>query len=402
MRGLRYLRIFTCALAALATLEFCARLEDWVHFRAPFWEPYDVSRLFINDQSGSKGVPNARFENIQLNSLGYRGPEPRSGTIRIVCLGASETFGISEGPDKQFPRQLEARLNRDLGVSSIEVLNISRPSRNLLEDVRELPQIIEQFHPQFLVFYPSAANYGTLEYHGLLYGSPPATPPASSAAALATYPLPSKVRAVLSRLAARGLGDAGALAGRFTGMLARGYDMLRLKRKIAGLRWVVPSDSARDLGDRLSLRWYRLSGGFYFDRFPAQADEHYRRDLRKAADLASGGGARLVLVLHANNIPDPVRADDVRMMRWNYYYPYTSGEGLVDLENRLNRVTAEVASERGLTLVDARHGIPKDPRYFSDFVHFTDEGAARMAELIAQQLEPPLREVLQEKKRGIE
>ena len=49
---------------------------------------------------------------------GYPGPEvsplPGPGVLRVVATGASETFGQSEGPGREYPRQLEDSLRASL------------------------------------------------------------------------------------------------------------------------------------------------------------------------------------------------------------------------------------------------------------------------------------------------
>jgi len=56
-----------------------------------------------------------------------------------------------------------------------------------------------------------------------------------------------------------------------------------------------------------------------------------------------------------------------------------------------NDVTRRTAEDRGVLLVDAARELPKDSRLFYDFMHFTNEGAARLGDIIATHLEPRLR-----------
>lgn len=58
-----------------------------------------------------------------------------------------------------------------------------------------------------------------------------------------------------------------------------------------------------------------------------------------------------------------------------------------------NDVTRKTARTRGVVLVDAARELPKDSRLFYDFMHFTNEGAARLGELIAVEIEPRLRAI---------
>ena len=61
------------------------------------------------------------------------------------------------------------------------------------------------------------------------------------------------------------------------------------------------------------------------------------------------------------------------------------------VQEMYNDVTRRVAADRHVLLIDAARELPKDSRLFYDLVHFTNEGAARMGEIIAAHLEPHLR-----------
>ena len=98
-----FLRSVACVVIIIFVLELCARTDDALTFGAPFWGTYNDQVLYTIDQIGKWGKPGARYERWQLNSLGYRGPELSLGTIRIVCFGASETFGLYEDPNEEYP-----------------------------------------------------------------------------------------------------------------------------------------------------------------------------------------------------------------------------------------------------------------------------------------------------------
>ena len=56
-----------------------------------------------------------------------------------------------------------------------------------------------------------------------------------------------------------------------------------------------------------------------------------------------------------------------------------------------NDVTRQVAADEGALVVDGARLLPKDSRLFYDYIHFTNEGAARFGDLVAAGLEPRLR-----------
>src|SRR5262249_36718178 len=73
-----------------------------------------------------------------------------------------------------------------------------------------------------------------------------------------------------------------------------------------------------------------------------------------------------------------------------------NGRGNGQLEWQLlelyNDATRAGAADEHVLLVDLAHGLPKDSRYFYDFLHFTNESAQRVGSMVASALEPHLRE----------
>jgi lysophospholipase L1-like esterase len=55
-----------------------------------------------------------------------------------------------------------------------------------------------------------------------------------------------------------------------------------------------------------------------------------------------------------------------------------------------NGVTREVGRERGVLVIDLAREMPKNPAYYYDLMHYTNAGAARMADIIATHLGPVL------------
>jgi hypothetical protein len=58
-----------------------------------------------------------------------------------------------------------------------------------------------------------------------------------------------------------------------------------------------------------------------------------------------------------------------------------------------NDVTRRTAASRGVLLIDAARELPKDSRLFYDFMHFTNEGAARLGDIVASHLGPTLKAI---------
>ena len=71
-----------------------------------------------------------------VNSLGFRGPEiysKKSGTIRIVCLGSSTTYGDGLDYRDTYPAILQHILDERAGKGKYEVINSGQPGLHLTQ-----------------------------------------------------------------------------------------------------------------------------------------------------------------------------------------------------------------------------------------------------------------------------
>jgi len=57
-----------------------------------------------------------------------------------------------------------------------------------------------------------------------------------------------------------------------------------------------------------------------------------------------------------------------------------------------NDITREVGREQGVLVIDLAREMPKNSAYYYDLMHFTNAGAARVADLIDARLTPFLAE----------
>lgn len=136
---------------------------------------------------------------------------------------------------------------------------------------------------------------------------------------------------------------------------------------------------------------------------PAQLDALLAR-VRPALDGYAGRLREIVQVTRSNGIEpvfvtQPLLAGDLTDVD-----PVTgvnlgtllmrSGENGVFEWRRVelyNDVTTHVAADAHVTLVDLAHALPKDSRYFYDFMHYTNDGAARVGDIVADGVLPIVR-----------
>ena len=340
------LRILTCLLAVLLTLEVCARVDDWLSFGAPLLSSYDVNALYVLDNGVQRGKPLGRYRNWQLNSLGLRGPELTPGSQRILTIGASETFGMLETPGMEYPRQLEQLLRDALPDRHVDVANLSYFGLTLATANKLLPQVLQEVRPTIVFVYPSYGGYV-----------------ARRQLEVAPDPAPA---------------DAAP--------------MLRLPGKLADLlKAQLPPKLQTALKQR-EIDAY-VHGRPVVEHMPADRAQFLLFDLENLVATIRAYGAQPVIATHATRFTnDPVRADgQTFVVSWRKFYPLFSANALFEMEDRLNATVRQFAIEHDVPLVDAAAALPGGSRNFTDHEHFTDSGAAALAQLIEQTTAPMLR-----------
>jgi lysophospholipase L1-like esterase len=138
----------------------CAVGEAWLRVTAP---PADTAELFRKLASPVEwlGQPNARGMHtgvpVAFNSIGLRdaerAPRPAPGTIRILALGDSVTFGMGVAQEDAYPRRTEALLNAARGArgTRVEVLNMGMPGYNTMHELAQLRDIGLALEPKLVV-----------------------------------------------------------------------------------------------------------------------------------------------------------------------------------------------------------------------------------------------------------
>ena len=323
-------------------LELCARVDDRISYGAPMWSSYNADGLYEPDHVGKRGKPNARYKKWQLNSLGFRGPELRPGTIRVVCFGASETFGLYEAEGQEYPRQLERDLNARAGGDVFQVVNAAYPGETVATAILRVPQIMETVHPRYAIIYPAPAEYIWL----------PWLDPPKSANNGAIEPLPKFELRIADRMR---IVLKSVLPSRFQSRL-RQHE--------------IDHEAAQ----------YKL-----MDRVPEENVFRFRADLLALIEALNARGLEPVLVTHADAFGEHPNAPDHNLLiAWRKFYPMLEEAGFIDMERRMNDAMRSIALEENVTLVDAAREIPPTSEYFADFSHFTNAGSQLIAQKLAE------------------
>jgi lysophospholipase L1-like esterase len=325
----------------------CARVDDWVSYRAPLFGSYNISQIYTYDHLGMRGKPGAAYLKWKLNSLGYRGPELRGDRFRIMCIGSSETFGLYEEENGEYPRQLEIELNRRVGREAVQVANVAYPGMSLGATLRRLPEILATVQPKVVTIYPSVAAY--IDLRAIQPPRGPVTPP----------PEP-------------------------------GFEFRMQSRIETIAKQVVPAMLQNELRTwqiRQASRSTKV-----LDRIPDENVRRFRTDLTALVEQLKSRGLQVVLMTHATRFGKHVAPEERPMLiAWRKFYPMLREDGFLDMERRMNDAIRTVAAEYDTHLIDLAEKMPAGPEYFAEFVHFTDRGARTMATIIADHLLPEIR-----------
>lgn len=342
----RVLKGAALLLAFAVGLEVATRTDEWVRWKTPFLARAGaLDDLIIVDSTGGRAVPGEQYRQFAINSLGFRGPEPRAGKPRVLIIGASETFGLYERTGREYARQLQDSLAAT--GCDVDVINTALPGFSLPTLTATYLHRLRGLGASLVVVYPTPVQY-------LDYETPRWQPPASP----------------------RG--------GTATGFRPRVARRLRDHMKVALPQFVQTYLRSKEI----SASRERMTPGFVFDTVPPERLEAFRRDLRTLIDSVKASGSQLLVATHANAFPPGVAPDSARLISWTKFYPRASMAVLPAFERAANILILSEAADAGVASTDVATALAgRDPATaFADFSHFTEEGSAVMAHVLARDI----------------
>jgi hypothetical protein len=335
----------------LVVAEATARFDDWLRYGMAFTANADEARdLQIVDTLGVRGRPYGRHLRFHLDNYGFRGARDvtlakRPGCTRVIALGASETFGATEPDGLEYPAQLATRLERH---GCIEMLNAGIPGMTLPQIRYTWNHYWRQFSPEYVLIYPTPVFY------------------------LANH-RPSGPRMDALR---QGVSAGSRFEPRlfFLAREALSYPAFIQRHRVerftnAGLEG-IPDDSL----------WRRI---------PGERLAMFVSDLDSLVADVQRNGSTPVLMTHANRFamqPDPADADV--LAAWRQFTPRALPDVMMAFEASAAEETRALAAQRGVPLADIACALTGQRTRFSDFVHFTPEGAAIVASVTERTLFP--------------
>jgi lysophospholipase L1-like esterase len=301
----------------------------------------------------------------QRNSLGFRGPEPPADFPRgltIVTVGGSTTECFDLAEDKTWPHDLGVNLQRrfkDLWLNNAGLSGNSTFGHYIL-----MQDYLVKLKPKVVIFLV-------------------------------------------------GINDLGIRGERDFDQRIHGVNFRSLERFLASA--AVHSELAT-----AALNLYR----YYFPKSVMinNQNDPQEIDLKKLRHFQVSGEARAAMLKdHRDHYVRPYQVRLERLLAICREHkitpvlltqPVLYGEGVdaatgVDLGHRFvaqdmdgvtawqvlelyNGVTREVGREQGVLVIDLAREMPKNSDYYYDLMHFTNAGAARVADLIDAQLTPYL------------
>ena len=337
-------RLLVAAVLVPVAFELAVRLDDWVRFGVPLSSgATSIEDLRVVDTLGRHARPGTAFRKYRINALGFRGAEVSDAELRarslVVVSGASETFGLYESAGMEWPQQLSDSLNRQCRTKPVTVLNAAFVGMALPTVIHDVERRILRLRPKVIVYYPQPSQY--------LFGDVPRVSPSSTAP---PPPLP-----------AWRLRSAPRLRDDFKGIMPEVVlDYLRRRE----------TERSRSAGEEL------------FDKFPAERLDSMEAHLRTLVGVVRRGGASIVVVMPQHRFSDTTSVAEQRWLRaWERFVPKASGSLILSFSSLASQRIRAVASDSGVSLVEPP--FPNGPQralMFADPGHFTDRGAAVLAE----------------------
>ena len=328
----------------LAIAEGAVRLRQWVKYGS--FSHLDTVYEIDPETELRVPVANDKTGNIDINSLGFRGPEitvPKGkNTLRIAFLGASTTFCAEVSRNElTWPHLVTQDLQNLYQTRNFDYVNGGVPGYTVVSSLRNLRERVAPLNPDVIVI-----------YH-------------------ATNDLSVETRAMAT---AQGLYRPQNDEGSWLSQHSLLWYMIEKNLRIMALQ-----QSAESGQDRLQFNADQLG-------------EEFRRNLSELVREATSVADVVALATFSHRIRDGQTPEEQLEAAASalYYMPYMTPAGLAKAFDRYNTIIREVAEQSGVILVGNELAIPGDTLHFNDTVHFKDAGSRAMAERVVEGLSKQL------------
>ena len=299
----------------------------------------------------------------QRNSLGFRGPEPPadfSRDLTIVTVGGSTTECFDLAEDKTWPHVLGVNLQRDF--KPLWLNNAGLSGNSTFGHYILMQDYLVKLQPKVVVFLVGINDLGIRGERDF----------------------DQRIHGVNFRSLERFLASAAVHSELATAAL-------NLYRYYFPKSVMINNQNDPQEIDFNKLRHFVVSSEARAAMIKDHQD-HYLRPYKTRLE-------KLITICREHNIMPVLLTQPV------LYGEGVEEAGGVDLSHRLvaqdmdgatawrvlelyNDVTREVGRERGVLVIDLAREMPKNSTYYYDLMHYTNAGAARLADIVASHLGP--------------
>lgn len=342
-------------------LELCARIDDGIKYEAPFIGKYTNERLRGTDDEGIRyNIPNGNFEKWRNNNLGFRGrdliKDKPAGTTRIVCMGTSETYGLYEDPDNEWPAQL-SRMIQD--HDSLEVINAATVGLKRKHVPRYLEKHVYELDPDVVVVLLSPSF---IDRDQVADGQAPQKETVVSAQTptdkLTLSTIKQRIR-----------------------IFPKAWQVVKQFVPQRLLEQYQYRDRA-NLIDDMERRY--LKGKPPLDEVPPENLDRFESELLAIVNDLHSRGIKVVLCTYPYLLNESnLETYPLIFMENRRFTVELSYVGMVDASYQANRLVRKVAENENTGFIDLYSLVPQNTTYFADNVHYTDAGAEVVARAVA-------------------
>jgi hypothetical protein len=123
-----------------------------------------------------------------------------------------------------------------------------------------------------------------------------------------------------------------------------------------------------------------------------------------ASSIKDSGAMPVLITFSPRLRPEqtPEQKEEVARLTEYYYMPYLTPDQMIEGYTAFNNAMRRVAEETDAVLVGNESAIPADTAHYADSIHFSDAGAAAMAERVTAALlhNPRIDELIKSKEAG--
>lgn len=304
-----------------------------------------------------------RVVRIHRNSLGFRGEEPPpdfGARLTILAIGGSTTEGVGLNDDKTWPMVLESRLRRNF--DKLWLNNAGLSGHSTYGHLILMHDHVAQIKPKVAIFLLGLNDLGIESLN----------------------PFDRRMNMGIT---------FRSLDGFLAGMAIHSEvfaAILNLKRYY--FPKVVPHVEKEEINFRtrptmeVSAEEKAAMERLYRQRYLGP----FELRLNQLVEMTLSQGTVPILVTQPvvyGDQTDPTTGVNLGKMQVGRNMNGALAWEMLEL---YNDITRKVGKEKGVLVIDLAREMPKDSVYFFDFSHFTNAGAAKVADIILGELQPYL------------